>query len=95
MQVGQLQLLHFFLLFLVSTCIPPPPTHMCRYGVLFATIISWIPGTSVSYLTAAQPGGEERFDYFKRVSQSHAVCVWGGGGLSVRGWPMGFLANHL
>jgi hypothetical protein len=41
-----------------------------RYGVLFATIISWIPGTSVSYLTAALPGGEDRFEYFKRVSSN-------------------------
>jgi len=49
---------------------------MCRYGVLFATIISWIPGTSVSYLTAAQPGGEERFQYFKRVSESHWGSCW-------------------
>jgi adenine/guanine/hypoxanthine permease len=37
------------------------------YGVLFVTIISWIPGTSVSYLTDATPGGEERFNYFKQV----------------------------
>jgi hypothetical protein len=49
--------------------IPPSPSPH-RYGVLFATIISWIPGTSVSYLTAAQPGGEERFEYFRRVSDS-------------------------
>jgi hypothetical protein len=54
------------------------PTHpACRYGVLFATIISWIPGTSVSYLTAAQPGGEERFDYFRRVSATWAACDTG------------------
>lgn len=37
------------------------------YGVLFATIISWIPGSTVSYLTDATPGGMERFDYFRRV----------------------------
>eukprot|EP00775_Hariotina_reticulata_P011241 gene11241-11390_t len=37
------------------------------YGVLFATIISWIPGTAVSYLTDATPGGVERFEYFRRV----------------------------
>jgi hypothetical protein len=45
--------------------------HVCMYGIVFATLISWIPGTSVSYLTAAQPGGEARFEYFRRV----------------RGWP--------
>eukprot|EP00878_Enallax_costatus_P011351 GHUV01011854.1.p1 GENE.GHUV01011854.1~~GHUV01011854.1.p1 ORF type:complete len:445 (+),score=51.67 GHUV01011854.1:723-2057(+) len=37
------------------------------YGVLFATIISWIPGSSVSYLTDATPGGAERHAYFVRV----------------------------
>ncbi|WIA31315.1 hypothetical protein OEZ86_002217 [Tetradesmus obliquus] len=37
------------------------------YGVLFATLVSWIPGSTVSYLTDATPGGAERFDYFRRV----------------------------
>jgi AGZA family xanthine/uracil permease-like MFS transporter len=42
------------------------------YGVLFATIISWIPGTAVSYLTDATPGGTQRFEYFKQVS---SICI--------------------
>jgi hypothetical protein len=46
----------------------------CRYGVLFATIISWIPGSSVSYLTAAQPGGEARFEYFRQVRGCCSGC---------------------
>jgi AGZA family xanthine/uracil permease-like MFS transporter len=40
------------------------------YGVLFATLVSWIPGSTVSYLTDALPGGPERFDYFRRVRAS-------------------------
>lgn len=56
----------------VARCCSGAP--LCRqvkaaimYGVLFATIISWIPGTAVSYLTSATPGGEERFAYFRKV----------------------------
>jgi AGZA family xanthine/uracil permease-like MFS transporter len=39
------------------------------FGVVFATAISWIPGTAVSYLSASGdiPGGAERFDFFKKV----------------------------
>jgi AGZA family xanthine/uracil permease-like MFS transporter len=40
------------------------------WGVIFATAISWIPGSSVSYLSASGdiPGGEERFEFFKKVA---------------------------
>jgi xanthine/uracil/vitamin C permease (AzgA family) len=37
------------------------------YGVLFATLVSWIPGSAVSYLTDATPGGAQRFEYFRKV----------------------------
>lgn len=39
------------------------------YGVVFVTIIAWIPGHSASYFgsTSQIPGGEEREDYFKKV----------------------------
>ena len=42
---------NFYALALPCPCPPPPPPA----------------GTAVSYLTAATPGGEERFDYFKQV----------------------------
>lgn len=54
------------------------------YGVLFATIISWIPGSAVSYLTDATPGGADRFEYFKRVvdvpnpSKTAGALDWAG-----------------
>lgn len=63
------QHLFCFLSFAASSDVSEPQV-LCpdfRYGVLFATIISWIPGSSVSFLTDATPGGAERFEYFRRV----------------------------
>ena len=37
------------------------------YGVVFATVIAWIPGSKVSYFDASLPGGPERFAYFRQV----------------------------
>ncbi len=38
-------------------------------GVLWVTFISWIPGTGASYFgeDSQVPGGEVRWDYFKKV----------------------------
>jgi hypothetical protein len=36
--------------------------------IVFITILSWIPGTDVSYFSdAVMPGGPQRFEYFKSV----------------------------
>jgi AGZA family xanthine/uracil permease-like MFS transporter len=40
----------------------------CSAAAAAAAILHpYCPGTSVSYLTAATPGGEERFEYFRKV----------------------------
>jgi len=41
------------------------------FGVVFATVIAWIPGSSVSYLSESGdiPGGAERFAYFRKVAE--------------------------
>jgi AGZA family xanthine/uracil permease-like MFS transporter len=41
------------------------------FGVVFATVIAWIPGSSVSYLSESGdiPGGAERFANFRKVAE--------------------------